>query len=157
VETEIKVALSNLFSDNPTATGDMQKEALIGKIIYVYNPVFDIKYFSGIARQVVKCQWHFIEVSAKFINESNAALMSISGNTGKEIYQTLVNSSPYDLEAALEWEANFGYEGDVLVNEYAYLTEDYTEVPDDGIIEDEPNNGNGSSDEDQPERNTNAK
>ena len=66
-----KIAITNLFSANAQETINLEKEDLEGTVIYVYNPVFDTKFFNGEPKNILKCQWYFVSEPAAFITKKN--------------------------------------------------------------------------------------
>jgi len=138
-----KIALSNLYSANPSETISLEKEDLVGKVIQIYNPIFGTKNFNGIAQKVLKCQWRFVDVPAKFINEQNLALICISqhAKNGKDFYQNLLDTAPYDVLEALDWESSYGHKDDMQIEGWADQY-DIVEEPFDNDAYDSSEDGN---------------
>jgi len=147
----VQLAISNLMFDNADHPPLMEDEELIGKTLHIHGPVLDVKYFNGEPKMVIKAFCHYVDEPAKFINEQNAALYTVFANVtgGKSVYDTLLANSSYDLATALEWEADYGYSGDTLINE-SILGNEFDEDP---VIEDAPD----ASEEDSADSNNYSK
>jgi hypothetical protein len=99
-----EIALSSLYSSNPSATIGMRLEDLLEKTIQIY----DTKIIVIDDKPQLNCLWQFTNEEPRFYKTVNMALISFFGNakTPAEARQNYIDTAPYDVLEAEWWEAN---------------------------------------------------
>ena len=145
-----EVALSSLHSINPDEISNLFYDALVGKVIYAHQPFLTTKKFDGVEKGILRCNWQFVDVEPKFINEQNAGIYAFAGSatTLLEAHKNFLSTTDFDFNLSEEAEAEWGYLGDALIGDTGENELDLIGAfDDDTIVEDLPDDEDENSEQ----------
>jgi hypothetical protein len=149
----IEIAIRGLMFSNIEHPPLENDNHLVGQILYIYKPVWDVELIDGEPMQIIKALCHYSYEPVQFINESNADVTAFFGKHTnlKDAYEESLSSNNYDIAEALYWEAGGIENGSFLEDSIDYEASndniDYGEAADDDIDYGPSENNDESKDE----------